>query len=97
MLKPQLLSTCNTFLPDIGNNGNVMVLMKDFYHGPLNGVQIVIVKHKPFRFLGIALPFSSRQAFFFFFFQDDKDVLILDISPEIFEKRPKRKKSVGIK
>lgn len=93
MLKPQLLSTCNTFLPDIGNNGNVMVLMKDFYRGPLNRVQIVIVKHKPFRFLGIALPFSSRQAsVFFFFFQDDKDVLILDISPEIFEKRPKEKK-----
>lgn len=72
-----------------------MVLMKDFYRGPLNTIQIVIVRHKPFRFLGIALPFSSRQASVFF--QDDKDVLILDISPEIFEKRPKGKKSVGIK
>ena len=73
-----------------------MVLMKDFYRGPLNTVQIVIVRHKPFRFLGIALPFSSRQASVFFF-QDDKDVLILDISPEIFEKRPKRKKKCGNK
>lgn len=90
MLKPQLLRTCNTFLPDIGNNGNVVVLMKDFYQGSLNTVQIVIVKHEPFRFLAIALPFSSRQASVFF--QDDKDVLILDISPGIFEKRPKRKK-----
>lgn len=66
MLKPQLPSTCSTFLPGTSNNGNVVVLMKDFYRGPLNMVQIAIVRHKPFRFLGIALPFNSSQAFVFF-------------------------------
>lgn len=90
MLKPQLPDTFHTFLPDNGNNGNVMVLMKDFYRRPLYVVQIVIVGHKLFRFLGIALPFNSSQASFLF--QDDKDVFVLGVSHEIFEKRQKKKK-----
>lgn len=65
MLKLQLPITCNTFLPDTSNNGNVMVLMKDFCDGPLNVVQIVIVRHKLLRFLGIALHFNSSQASIF--------------------------------
>lgn len=88
MLKPQVPNTCNTFLTDTSNNVNVTVLMKDFYHRPLNVVQIVIVRHKPFRFLGIALSFISSKAFIS---QDDKDVFVLDISLGVFEKRLKKK------
>lgn len=62
MLKPQLPNTCNAFLTDTSNNVNVMVLMKGFYHRPLNVIQIVIIRHKPFKFLGIALSFNSSQA-----------------------------------
>lgn len=77
MLKSQVPNTCNTLLTDTGNNVNVTVLLKDFYHRPLDMVQVVIVRHKPFRFLGIALSCNSSQAFMF---QDDKDVFVLDVS-----------------
>lgn len=96
MLNPQLLSTCHTFLPDIAHNGNVVVLMKDFYCGPLNTIQIVIVRHKPIQISWYCFALQLKAGLCFFF-QDDKDVLILDISPEIFEKRPKRKKKCGNK
>lgn len=86
MLKPQLPNTCNTFLTDISNYVNVKVLRKDFYHRPLNVAQILTTRHKPFRFLGIVLSCNASQAFVFF--QDDKDVLVLDTSLRIFEKRP---------
>lgn len=87
MLKSQLSSTCHTFLPDAGNNGNVMVLMKGFHHGPLNVVQIVVVRHKPFSFLHIAFLFNSTL---FFFFQNDKDAFILDVSPKLSKKRQRK-------
>lgn len=92
MLKPQISNTCNTFFPDISSNGNAVVLMKSFYHRALNVVQIVVIRHKPFRFPGISLSFNSCSIFFF---QDDKDIFVLDISPRIFEKRQKQGEGVG--
>lgn len=63
MLKPQLLNTYNTFLPDTSNNGNVGA-NEGFLLQALNVVQIVNIRHRLFRFLGTALSFKSGIPFF---------------------------------